>query len=205
MKPAWKLLTASVALLALAACSDTLGNGDQLATEDVNAVTDEMVNMALDGVDAGVGQAFASAPGPQGAPAVEWTRTFTETRSCPAGGTMTLSGTVSGNVDRATRSGSITVSHTLALDDCARTRGDVTVTVNTDPPITFAGTVTIDAGQRSGEFTKTGTFLWETSDGRSGSCEINLKIVRNADGTGSVTGTACGREVNRTFTRGRNG
>lgn len=197
-----RFLGATVALAALAACSDTTGfSRDRLSAAEADLLTDEMVAMALDGMDAGMAEANARAGGPLSAPSVEWTRSFTRTASCPAGGTTTLAGTMTGTIDRETRSGEIEVEKTLTLEDCARPRGDVTFTVDTDPPLTFSGIITIEGGVRSGIFAKTGTFVWEASDGRSGSCEVNLTIVQNGDGTGSVTGSVCGREIDREYDR----
>lgn len=201
MKTTLRLLGTAAALAALAACSDTTGfSGDRLTADEADLVTDEMIVLALDGVDAGMEEANFSSAGPAAAPPVEWSRSFTRTAECPAGGTITFAGTMSGTIDRETHSGTIEVEKTLTLDDCARTRGDVTITVNTDPPITFTGTITVEEGVRAAMFTKTGTFLWETSDGRSGECEVDLTIVHDADGT-TVTGSVCGREINREFNR----
>lgn len=193
-------LLVGVPLLA-AACSDLSGPNHQLTDDEAGFLAEEFAGVALDGVSSSMAGSPGYAGAPSAAPAagpITWERSFTETRPCPAGGTVTTSGTTSGTIDSETHSGTAQVTHTLAMDDCARIRREVTITVNTNPAITMTGTVTIEAGHRtSGSFTKTGTFLWETSDGRSGSCEVNLTITWGADGTHTVTGTMCGKEISR--------
>ncbi len=204
-KPSRYLSFLAGAALVAAACSDLSGPNHQLTDDEAAFLAEEFAGVALDGVSSSMAGSpgFAGAPSASDAPAagpITWERSFTETRPCPAGGTVTTSGTSKGTIDSETHSGTVEVNHTLAMDDCARTRGDVTITVNTDPAITMTGTVTIEAGHRAeGSFTKTGTFLWTTSDGRSGSCEVNLTITWGADGSHTVTGTMCGREISREF------
>lgn len=191
---------AALSLLA-AACSDLSGPNHQLTDDEAAFLAQEFAGVALDGVSSSMAGSPGYAGAPSAAPAagpITWERSFTETRPCPAGGTVTTSGTTSGTIDSETHSGTANVTHTLVMVDCARIRHEVTITVNTDPAITMTGTVTIEAGHRAeGSFTKTGTFLWVTSDGRSGSCEVNLSITWGADGSHTVTGTMCGKEINR--------
>ena len=208
-KRLWYLsLAAAVALIA-GACEPLSGPNGQLTDDEAAFLAQEFADVALNGVSASMAGApgFAGAPSAADAPAagpITWERTFTETRPCPAGGTRTTSGSSQGTIDSETRSGTVEVNHTLAMDDCARTRGDVTITVNTDPAITIIGTVTIEAGHRAGgSFTKTGTFFWTTSDGRSGSCEVNLTITWGPDGDHTMTGTMCGRDVSQLDGTGR--
>ncbi len=199
-------LLAGVALLA-PACSDLSGPNHTLTDAEAAFLAEQMAGASLDGVS----QSMAGSPGMAGAPAaapaagpITWERTFTMTRPCPAGGTVTTSGSNKGTIDSDTHSGTIEVSHILAMADCAHTRDSVTITVNTDPDITMTGTVNIEAGHRaSGSFTKQGTFLWSTSDGRSGSCEVNLTITWNGDGSHTMTGTVCGRDFAQLHRRDR--
>ena len=184
-----------------AACGDLSDPSHQLTDDEAAFLAQEFAGIALQGVSG----SMSGSPGLAGSPAnasaagpITWQRSFTETRPCPAGGTVTTGGTNKGTIDSETHSGTVEVSHTLSMDDCARVRNEITFTVTTDPDIIMVGTVTIEAGHRTGgSFTKTGTFLWTTSDGRSGSCEVNLTIAWNADDSHTITGTVCGKEVNR--------
>jgi hypothetical protein len=183
------------------ACSDMSGPNHTLTDAEAAYLAEQMASASLDGVSQSMVGSPGLSPGVAGAPAqtehwgpVTWERTFTMTRSCPAGGTLTTSGSNKGAID-STGSGTVEISHILAMADCAHTRDTVTITVNTDPDITMKGTVTIAGGRRTGgTFTKQGKFLWATSDGRSGFCEVNLSITWTGDGNHSMTGTVCGRD-----------
>ncbi len=209
MRTKWTSLAPAVALLAFGtACSDFLGSGGNLDTQDATDVADFMAATAIDGLD-GIGVIGAPAASMEAAPAVVFTRTFTVTRSCPAGGSVTVSGKVEGEIDRDTRSGTLTENRSISFDDCARELRRGTITLNTadDAPITVNGQVTIENGSHvAGSFTKQGTFQWSQSNGDSGSCSIDLTITWSRDGntfTHTVKGTICGRTVERTTTRTR--
>lgn len=195
-------LLAGAALVA-AACSDNLsGPSHTLTDAEAAYLANQMASVSLDGVSQSMAGSPGLAPGVAGAPGaadslgnMTWERSFSMTRDCPAGGTVTASGSNKGTMNMDSRSGTIEISHILTMSDCAHTRDTVTITVNTNPAITMNGTVTIESGHRaSGTFTKQGTFLWETSDGRSGSCQVDLTITWNADGSHSMTGSVCGRD-----------
>ncbi|GBD32773.1 hypothetical protein HRbin33_01747 [bacterium HR33] len=209
MRRKWTSLVPVMALLVFGtACSDFLGSGGNLDTQDAADVADFMAATAIDGLD-GIGIVGAPAASAEAAPPITFTRTFTVTRSCPAGGTVTISGKVEGEIDRDTRSGTLTESRTISMDDCARELRRGTITLNTadDAPIAVNGQVTIENGHHvAGSFTKTGTFEWSRSNGDSGSCTIDLTITWSRDGntfTHTVKGTICGREIERTTTRTR--
>ena len=212
-------LLAGLSLVA-AACADLSGPSNQLTDDEAAFLAQEFAGEALEGVN----HSMEGSPGMAGSPSiagaaadrpnswpVTWERTFSVTRTCPAGGTVTSSGSNTGDIDE-NGDGTVEISHVLAMEDCARTRDAVTITVNTDPDLTMTGTVTIENGQRTGgTFTKTGTFLWETSDGRSGSCEVDLTITWDGNSgwhhgqLRGLKGNVCGRDVNSLGARGING
>ncbi|HEX9581791.1 MAG TPA: hypothetical protein VF970_11865 [Gemmatimonadales bacterium] len=203
MKSTMRFFAAVCGAALLVACSDSLSPGDQLTPAETDFLANELAATSLDGLSEGMGVM----PGPQGAPAhegtppegvISWHRSYEVTRECPVSGTRTVGGTVDGEFDRATRTGTLTVTHFLNMVECARQRGELTITLTTSPPITMEGTVNFAQGERrTGEFTKTGTFFWEVSDGRSGTCEVNLTITWDADGQHHTTGTMCRREINQ--------
>jgi hypothetical protein len=198
-----------VTLLAfVTACSDFLGSGGKLDTQEAIDVADFMAATAIDGLD-GIGVVGAPAASPEASPAITFTRTFTVNRTCPAGGSVTISGRVEGEIDRGTGSGTLTENRTISMDDCARGSRRGTITLNTpdNAPITISGQVTIENGRHvAGSFTKQGTFVWSRSNGDSGSCTIDLTVTWSRQGntfTHTVKGTICGREIDRTTTRTR--
>lgn len=202
MRSAIRSFTTACAAAALAACSDVQGPGGQLTTEEASFVASEIANASLSGLEGGMGAMPASAPTAPGdhvpPGVISWNKTYEVVRECPAGGTSTVSGSVTGEFDRETRTGTLTVTHILNMVECARQRNDLTITLTTSPPITMEGTINFARGERGrGEFTKTGVFFWEASDGRSGSCEVNFTITWGDDNGRTVTGTMCRREINQ--------
>lgn len=209
MRTKGRTLVPVVTLLAFGtACGDFLGSEGNLDTQDATDVADFMAATAVDGLD-GIGVIGAPVASMEAAPAVSFTRTFTVTRSCPAGGSVTISGKVEGEIDRDTRSGTLTDSRSISLDDCTRELRRGTITLNTadDAPLTVNGQVTVQNGVHvAGSFTKQGTFQWSRSNGDTGSCTIDLTIAWSRDGntfTHTVKGTVCGRTIERTTTRTR--
>ncbi len=189
------IMGTGVAVALAAACTETTGVTDALTDEDVAFLADEVMADAFHGLGSAVSFSLAG----------RWLDAVTEpinrsagyTRACPEGGTISVTGSVSGTLDE-TGSGVMSVERTLILTDCVRSRGEVTFTINTDPSIVLAGEVAVENRIRTGGvFTKTGAFEWEADNGRSGRCEIDLAITWSSDGSKSVVGTFCGREVNR--------
>jgi len=204
-----RYLGLALSLSLLSACDNLSGPEHELTDDEAAFLAQEFAGEALEGVSGAMagspGLAGASTPAPatdgHDRGPVTWERSFTETRPCRAGGTRTTSGTNQGSLDSA-GTGTVEITHTLVLVDCARIRDTVTITVNTDPALTLAGTVTIENGEKTGgTFTKTGAFQWVTSDGRSGRCEIDLTITWGGGDDHwdredhTVTGTICGRDV----------
>lgn len=195
---------ACVGLLVAAACSDSTGfEGDQLSAAEAADLASEFSDVGLSGVSSGLDQIPQSSPAgaSAAAPPISFERSYTVTRECDGGGSVTVSGSMAGELDD-TRSGTVTVEHAMLISNCVRNRGEISITVNTpEPGIVFAGTVVVQNRERvSGEFTKTGVITFTASDGRTGECEIDLEISWNADGGRTVTGSFCGHEVNRSST-----
>ncbi len=195
--------TAMAALVTVTGCSETTGADVGLTADEAALLADDFVALALDGVASGLSAIPSPAPGlasssaQAAAPPIQFDRSTTITRECPAGGSMTMEGTVSGALDDA-RSGTLAVQHTLTISDCGRQREEITITANTDPSIVFSGEVVVEGRTRvSGSFTKIGAITVETSDGRSGRCEIDLAVTWTAEDHWTATGTVCGREVTR--------
>jgi hypothetical protein len=194
------LSTGLALLVCVAAC-------DEGTTEPLpgGLTPDDLAFVALDG-DAVTGAlVFTETFGPAGAgasaaAAERETREFSRSRPCAAGGTIELDGTV----DRE-RHGDGTVEATITGTrqqvDCARTREDVTIVIN--------GSGSFEAyrkrvdGEPVGNQTTSyaGSFEWVRTRGeetRSGTCEYSLESVRQPDAMKvRVTGTMCGREVDR--------
>jgi hypothetical protein len=191
-----KWLVFNVALVAAVGCSrDSVGPGlDGMGADDAASIaidTDEITgDIILAQLDVGGFEAGLAVDG--------ITRPFSRSHECQAGGTVT----VNGEIER-TQSGDGVVEWTLVADgawnDCARARGDRKLTID--------GEFTLNAYRKrvNGEFvgpqttTKSGHFTWTRGNGDTGECDLNLTSVRQPDArTIHITGTVCGREIDRT-------
>nr|MDQ3388209.1 hypothetical protein [Gemmatimonadota bacterium] len=85
------------------------------------------------------------------------------------------------------------------------THHGVTITTNGNPNVALKANHKMVNGALSGLQTQTqkGGFTFSTSDGRSGSCTIDITSTFDpATRTHTLKGTTCGRTVDRTRTRG---
>jgi hypothetical protein len=117
------------------------------------------------------------------------------TRSCTAGGTIAVTGNISGSISN-TGTGLIQISATETITDwmCLPP-----LVVNGDPYISLVGTFSFLNGfpatqQHVGI---SGGIKW-TGDG-AGSCQIQLDTNFNGNGSGHTTGVVCGHAVDVTF------
>ena len=196
---------AAAALLA-AGCdrNATAPAAGTLESADAALLAEEMD--ALTGVALGsqIGSFLLFSAAPANAAALPVDRSFTTTRQCPAGGSATVAGTIKGEMDRATRSLALETAATRTESACAfpaRRTGGATLTVSGNPNVAVRASFRAVNGQPSGPQTVTqkGAFTWSSSDGRSGSCALDLtSTVDFAAQTYSVKGTLCGQTVDVT-------
>ncbi len=183
------------ALIFAAGCDDDgSGPDDGLTETELNLVADQAANAVGGAMSAGF---FGAAPlAPSSADPFEFTRSHT--RSCPAGGEVTAMVSVSGDVTMG--AGELTMDGSTTFTDCARGNEQRTVTMNGQ--LTQSGMVTFSQDQIDGTYTTTGEITWDIEPGEEGgSCSVDLTVTftntRMGGGSRSVTGTVCGREVDR--------
>lgn len=130
--------------------------------------------------------------------------TFERTRTCPAGGSVIVTGSVERAIDRATQSGTLAVNSKRVENACAfQQRDGIIVTVTGQPNTSMTARQSFDKGV-PGVLTQTqkGAFSWTRSNGKSGTCTLDLTSAFDpATRTATVSGTFCGRSVNETRTR----
>ncbi len=114
-------------------------------------------------------------------------------RDCPAGGTITASVTVSGDMSQGPSDLSIDGSTTF--DAC--TRGGQERTIIMNGQLVHSGMVKVTDMGREASFELTGGLSWNVQPGDHGTCTVDLSVTF-ADGSRGVTGTVCGREVRLT-------
>ena len=183
---------------ATAPVEGTLASADAaMLAEELDAITGVALSTQI-----GSFMLFASAPGNAAPLPVD--RSFTTTRQCPGGGSVTVAGTTKGEMDRATRSLSLETNATRTENACAiptRRAGGATLTLTGNPNVAIRAVHKVANGEPSGPQTVTqkGAFRWSSSDGRSGSCTVDLTSTLDfASQTYSVKGTLCGQTVDVT-------
>ncbi|NNM32522.1 MAG: hypothetical protein HKO53_05630 [Gemmatimonadetes bacterium] len=182
----------------LAACGDdgpTAVQGDPLSQEEVQAVF-----AALSGAFSQVGVPSASpamdgVPQPSAAP-VAVDETFDFTSPCEVSGDLTAVGAVSGTVDDETYDSDLTYQLAITPSGCTVPHGGNTLTVDGNPSVAIAMDMEFTETLFAVAGSYTGGLSYSTSDGRAGSCSINLNfdISANANGGGeqSISGQVCG-------------
>ena len=201
------LLIAILAVGGLTACQDAAGTGGGLTADEVQALADGMIAGSFDAT-AQVSDADASTTAEGLALYVDPTTSHTEftiTRGCLLGGQVVLEGIRDREWDRATHSGSSDLSLTKTHQDCARPlrNTDVTVTLNGADHVMVEAHHQWADGRRSGLQTLSmdGAVAWETSDDRSGTCEIDLDVTFDPEThTRTVLGQVCHRTLDITTT-----
>jgi hypothetical protein len=107
-------------------------------------------------------------------------------------------------IDRATQTGTLAVNAKRVENACAvKQRNGVTVTVTGQPHTAIGVTASFNKGV-PGVLTQTqkGAFGWTRSNGRSGTCAIDLTSTFDpATRTATIKGSFCGRPVDDTRTR----
>ena len=191
------------ATLALGGCDAGTGpdERDLLTSEDADALAAFLSDVEILAV--GV-EALASSTG---------TRSFTRTASCPAGGSVSVSGSSESTRDDESHVVSTKWSTTQTHAACAiaRTREETTVTAVIDGTVTTSGTSSWKLPEKRGDSrtlfswtaTKVGSTTTTVGD-RKNTCEVNITQTWDpATQTFTVSGTMCGRQVN--VTRGLGG
>lgn len=127
---------------------------------------------------------------------------FTRTRPCRNGGQVVATGTGTHAADRETGVVTLQFSGDKSIENCARARGDLVITLNGEG--TFEGFRKKVNGHFEGLQTnqQAGSFTWETSDGRSGECAYEIRVTWDpATHTKTIVGFVCDHEIDRTVTR----
>ncbi len=193
--PRIRLAAVVVAALALAACGK-----DATSPANTQLKPDEAQALAL--AMAASGDSYSGAVAAPDVVTLSTTSggttfgpiTFTQAFPCPKGGTLTPNVAISGSIDGTTRSMTLDLSGTETPKDCAYPVKAITVTVNGNPNLAIAGHLAIAAGVPSGAqtFDEKGGFTWKTSDGRSGTCAVDIKSSADfGKNLRTVTGTFC--------------
>ncbi|MFQ5889645.1 MAG: hypothetical protein ACE5JR_06290 [Gemmatimonadota bacterium] len=129
--------------------------------------------------------------------------TFTRTRSCPLGGEVELAGEMHRERDTDTNTLTVEFEADKTPDHCSYAIPSGTISISGNPNIAISGFRMRVNGVPTGLQTTTyvGSFTWEKSAGASGTCEVDISSVLDPENhTRTVSGTFCGRIVDRTVT-----
>ena len=185
-------LTTAVALMVAGCSGDIVGvdSGDVLTSTEVAAVVAALV-AALE--TAGAGPVAAPGAGPALVP-IDVGTNFNVTAPCESGD-INVSGSLDGTVDDETFAMDVTMDVSWNPNGCVVGDGLNTFTLNGAPEIALHLDWTSSQETVSLSGTETGGFSYTSSDGRTGSCALNVtySIVTTATSVdATVTGSVCG-------------
>ncbi|MBI2401953.1 MAG: hypothetical protein HYV20_04310 [Gemmatimonadetes bacterium] len=188
----------ALAIALVAGASAACGGPSELSSDEAAELTAELAGAGITGASSGLAGSPAQSGQLEATP-IPFSRTVSHTQSCSGGGSISVSGSLSGSIDSETHDGSLSLNVTQSFTDCRITRGGKDFTVSGSPNLQLSGTITIVNGLPSGPQTLsfTGAFRWSAADGRSGSCDIDLTISWSLASPSTVTGTACGHQISR--------
>ncbi|MDH3456279.1 MAG: hypothetical protein OER90_05505 [Gemmatimonadota bacterium] len=188
---------AAALALTLSACSESplgVNAGDQLSDAEIQALFNQL------GEALGDPSPSASVAAPEGLQLTEIrvNQDVSVTAPCQSG-TISLDGSVSGTIDDQTLEGDLRMGVSVDFDACTFPAEQITVTVDGAPKIEFQADYLFAQESFSVEGYQRGGFEFTTSDGRVGSCAIDLTFDASYT-TGSATvstmnGTVCGRSA----------
>ena len=181
----------TLALMVGLGCSD-LTEPDGLSDAQANAFS-EQVSRAMNNAMNSTGYASADAGG-VALPFVVNVQ-VDHTTNCTAGGNIHVTGSLTGNIsDQGTGTLLLGLTETISDWKCI---GDYVF--NGDPYISATGTFPFINGAQSSAATVTigGGFKWGTASAQS--CAMQLSVVLQPNGTGTISGYVCNRQISGTL------
>ena len=197
------------AALVIAACGDDglptgTNSGDQPTAQEVDELVAELFESLADLFTGGFTSPSVAMPFAPGlslsVASVPIDETINESAACDGGGTVSVSGSITGDVDEQAGEGDIHMDVTENVNNCLVVGETTTFTINTDPPIRMIGDFSVSQTSISADFNIGGGFRFTTDDDRSGSCAIDIRVDLSITSQGivneSVSGSVCNRNIN---------
>ncbi len=115
--------------------------------------------------------------------------------NCQTGGYINVTGSMTGSIDN-NGTGVLQTQITETINSWSCIGG---FTINGDPYLSASGTFSFLNGQlgTAASIMFSGGFAW--SGNGSGNCQVAMTMLFNQNGSGHLSGTACGQGVNETF------
>ena len=120
---------------------------------------------------------------------------YSSTHSCPVGGRAGANGSLTGSIDNETGDGVLWLQIIFTYTDCAFSVGTRSVTINGNPSLTLNGTFTFLGGQPATQQTLGLSGALSTSVIPFCAISLTFTVVTAGNGTSTVSGTVCGRQV----------
>ena len=193
------LLAAGLAL----GCSDSSGPGDALTDSEASQISAQISNVtiaALNSPTTSASRVSASSLASSLEPAnvlvsVPINFQYSSTHSCPVGGRAGANGSLTGSIDNDTGDGVLWLQIVFTYTDCAFSVGTRDVTVNGNPSLTLTGTFSFLGGQPATQQTLRLSGALSTSIISFCAISLTMNVVTAGNGTTTVSGTVCGRQV----------
>lgn len=198
-----KILTKGVlafALLAATAACDDEGpaesTGDELTSEEATALAEVMAGLGYaSGAGAMEEQEVQAAFVPQSHGGAHYTRTVNITAPCPRGGELEVEATLTGTEYPEEERVVVEFEGTHTHSECGVTARQKEFVVTGNPNLSWSMGLETQHGELAGvlTFDYEGGFDWSSSDGRSGTCTVDLHAEVDVEGqTSSLAGQFCG-------------
>jgi len=185
--------------LTLAACGgDPLGvnSGDELTDTEIQAVFNALGG-AVAGIDASASRT-APLDGIQMAE-INVDQGVDVSTPCNLGGEISVNGSLGGTVDDETFASDLEMDVGVQFDACVIAAEQNTVSV--DGEIQFESHFVLNEAAFSADGSQVGGFEFTTSDGRTGSCAIDIdfsaSLTEGTSAQSTVSGTVCGRSASQ--------
>ena len=196
-------LTTALTLMVGACGGDATGinSGDELTTEEVAAVMAALasgfdsVGVAAQIMSEEISASDIARVGPVLAP-ISVNESFDVSIPCESG-TLDLGGSMSGTIDDETFAMDVVLGATWDPKGCVVSDGTTTFTVDGAPRVEVSVDMTSTEDALTLNGTEIGGFSYTSSDGRSGSCAIDVTfsiVTGEQSVTSEVSGTVCGLE-----------
>jgi hypothetical protein len=188
-----------------AACDEsaTDATGDSLSRAEAFAIASAVAEVSADASDRGIEEGSASAGLTVAAEPKTISFDHTSSHPCPTAGRITVGLEAVLVWDRETNAAELDANGSLTHDACAFPHEGLTLTVTGNPSLTVTSHAATSGGRPSEPWTSEagGTFSWSASDGRSGTCGIDVGTVTDFDARSrTVQGEVCGHSVDQTIT-----
>jgi hypothetical protein len=196
-------LCALAVLFAACEKSATDAEGDALTRAEAFAIASAVAEVNDDAADRGIGEGSSSAALTAAAEPRTISFEHTSSHPCPTAGRITVGLEAVLVWDRDTKAGELNSTGSLTHDACAFPHEGLTLTVTGNPSLTVTSHAATASGRPDGPWTSdaSGSFSWSASDGRSGTCGIDVSTISDFDTRSrTVQGEVCGHTIDQTIT-----